>query len=132
MKKCGDCSLCCKLERITELAKPRNETCHHLAVGGCSIYSERPESCRTFRCWWLDNEDLPDDLRPDRIGVYAAGDPADGYLRVMVDKPVNGAERLLENIRDAGLHAIINHGDSITFVRGNAPRPTRILLDWVL
>ena len=133
MRECGECQLCCKLERITELEKPRSKWCPHLGGHvGCTIYGERPNSCRAFQCWWLQNDKLPDALRPDRIGMYAAGDPAAGYLRVMVDAESECGDRLLREIGKAGLHAIVNEGDRITFVQGNAPRPTRILLDWVL
>ena len=45
--------------------------CHFLVQGACCIYAERPQSpCRNFVCGWLlPGSPLPDDFRPDRIGV---------------------------------------------------------------
>ena len=36
---------------------------------GCAIYDDRPESCLTYQCVWLQDQVMPDDLRPDRCGV---------------------------------------------------------------
>jgi hypothetical protein len=53
-RQCGDCSLCCKLLRIPELDKPKDEWCPNFAHRiGCRIYADRPPSCRDFRCRWL-------------------------------------------------------------------------------
>jgi uncharacterized protein len=54
-RTCGACSLCCKLPYIPELNKSIDSWCRHArpGVGGCSIYSERPASCRSFTCGWL-------------------------------------------------------------------------------
>lgn len=135
MRTCGECTLCCKLERITELNKPRDRYCDFCLVGvGCNVYQKRPNSCRTFKCWWLSDPEVPDSLRPDKVGAYAAGDPAGGYLRVMVDGDARDGWTflLLKAIRAAGLHAIVVEGDRVRFVQGPANRPQRILLDWTL
>ena len=54
-RACGDCSLCCKLAYIPELNKSIDSWCRHArpGVGGCSIYPDRPPSCRDFNCGWL-------------------------------------------------------------------------------
>jgi hypothetical protein len=53
-RKCGSCSLCCKLPYVQELAKPMDTWCPHAKPGhGCSIYPDRPESCRHFVCAWV-------------------------------------------------------------------------------
>lgn len=64
--------MCCKLLGIGELKKPRNKWCPHCAIGsGCRIYEQRPESCQTFECFWLQDEGkyLSDEARPDKTGV---------------------------------------------------------------
>lgn len=48
--------------------------CQFIGGSGCSIYEQRPTSCRTFHCWWLSQPKMVDpaqDLkdRPDKIGV---------------------------------------------------------------
>ena len=71
-RKCGSCTLCCSLLPVAELGKPRSVRCQHLRHGkGCSIYADRPMSCRFFNCRWLmQPELLPGGwLRPDHSRV---------------------------------------------------------------
>ena len=70
MKDCGECNWCCFFPAGKGLNKPRNSWCKHCEVGvGCAIYDDRPESCLTYQCVWLQDQVMPDDLRPDRCGV---------------------------------------------------------------
>jgi hypothetical protein len=57
-RECGECSLCCKLPYMAELNKPIDTWCSHCRPGhgGCTIYSDRPPSCRRFICGWLFSE----------------------------------------------------------------------------
>lgn len=75
-RECGDCNECCILLRITELDKEADVACEHLSNHRCSIYDDRPRSCRKFECLWLKGE-VPEDLRPDRSGVMIS----DGFIR---------------------------------------------------
>jgi hypothetical protein len=83
---CGDCRLCCKTLEVPELGKAPGKWCAHAynEPGGaqCSIYDKRPESCRAFRCMWLDGF-FEDRDRPDRsrLVVVEALDDA-GNVRV--------------------------------------------------
>lgn len=59
---------------VRELDKAPNVACRHCIAGvGCRDYDARPESCRTFRCVWLQTQDgaapLAPELRPDRSRV---------------------------------------------------------------
>jgi uncharacterized protein len=65
---CGDCTLCCTLLAVKELDKPSHKTCEHCDKG-CSIYHRRPQSCKDFECLWLQEDDMPAELRPDRSHV---------------------------------------------------------------
>jgi len=66
-KTCGDCTLCCKVMAIEELAKPLSSWCRHCQPGrGCSIYSDRPAECRTFSCLWLINDQLDQRWKPSK------------------------------------------------------------------
>ena len=72
-KTCGSCTLCCQLVPVEEIGLPAFTRCPKLrsvvyATPGCSIYPDRPRSCKAWNCQWL-VEDWPDDLRPDRCGV---------------------------------------------------------------
>lgn len=68
MKSCGDCTACCTLLPVTELNKPRNVLCEHCEVG-CSIYKDRPQSCVDFNCAYLQADNTPESLRPDKCGI---------------------------------------------------------------
>ena len=72
MRKCGNCQLCCFLLPVAEpnvLQKPALQKCKHQRFRkGCSIYEERPFSCRDWSCAWLQGT-LPESMRrPDKVG----------------------------------------------------------------
>jgi hypothetical protein len=67
MRKCGECTLCCKLIAVRELGKEAGQRCDHQRHGkGCSIYPRRPPSCVFWNCRWLVEDDTADLSRPDR------------------------------------------------------------------
>ena len=69
-KACGGCTMCCKIMAIDELEKPMGAWCPHCQPGvGCKIYDERPPSCRAFKCYWLVDPTMAQNLRPDRTKV---------------------------------------------------------------
>jgi hypothetical protein len=68
-RKCGDCTLCCKLVPVKEIDKPANTKCiHQRQFRGCLIYhsSKMPISCHLWNCRWLLNDDTNNLARPDR------------------------------------------------------------------
>ena len=75
MNNCGKCTACCTVLGVQELKKPEYQPCTHLCETGCSIYGGRPKECQTYECFWLatniklQNDDLPVECRPDKIGV---------------------------------------------------------------
>lgn len=70
MRECGTCSLCCKLPYVAELNKSIDTWCTHCEPGkGCTIYTDRPQQCRDFRCWWLDGR-LSDEWYPARCKMF--------------------------------------------------------------
>lgn len=78
-RECGDCSVCCILPEIGELAKPPRVACLHLSNGKCSCYDKRPSACRAFNCLWLRGALSSPDVswRPDLSGVLL-----DAYLSI--------------------------------------------------
>jgi hypothetical protein len=74
-KPCGACTKCCE-GWLTGSAygyefKP-GKPCHFISRSGCNIYPIRPEDpCKTFKCFWKENFELPDWMRPDQSGVIA-------------------------------------------------------------
>jgi hypothetical protein len=66
-RECGDCTLCCKVMAIEQLAKPASSWCPHCKPGrGCQIYANRPDECRSFNCLWLVNDHLDERWRPSK------------------------------------------------------------------
>lgn len=62
--------VCCEVMAVYALEKPPWSRCANQCAGGCGIYAERPEECRTFDCGWLKgmlSESEQD--RPDRNGM---------------------------------------------------------------
>jgi len=73
MRICGACRLCCKLFPVPVLEKPPGEWCRYVCSSGCSVHGPgQPEVCRQYACVWLDHEEVPDEFRPDRIGVVVS------------------------------------------------------------
>lgn len=69
MNKCGECTLCCRLTSVPELRKPFGIWCSFCNIGnGCKIYEDRPNSCKSFECFWY-SKNMPLDMRPDKSHV---------------------------------------------------------------
>lgn len=67
-RRCNECTLCCKLVPVAELAKPANVRCGFVRAGkGCVVHGSAsyPRSCARWACVWLKEPDLPLP-RPDR------------------------------------------------------------------
>jgi hypothetical protein len=86
-KSCGPCGLCCKVFAVEELAKPMGVQCRHFG-GGCTIYADRPTSCRSFECVWLMDPEMPHKFRPDQTKVVLDQDPEGQRLIARCD-PAN-------------------------------------------
>jgi hypothetical protein len=75
-RRCGDCTVCCTVMPVTELAKPPYVTCSHCGPAGCGVYESRPLTCRGWSCeWWTGRLGLTDSQRPDKLGVMFSYHP---------------------------------------------------------
>lgn len=82
-RKCGDCTLCCKLVPVSEIGKPANKRCMYQRAGkGCVVYRRRnfPRSCALWSCGWLLNLDADHMPRPDH--AHYVIDPSPDYITV--------------------------------------------------
>lgn len=71
---------------VDELQKPPSVWCPHCAIGrGCKIYDDRPDSCRKFRCLWLNDTRLPDAMRPDKTKVVFHVESDKGRVKANID-----------------------------------------------
>lgn len=83
-RECGSCSLCCKVLRIAELDKPKDAWCPNFKTGaGCTIYADRPPSCRSFNCRWLVDPALGPEWKPSLCKMVL--DTRESFLVVHVD-----------------------------------------------
>lgn len=83
--QCGACTACCYTHGVDEIGKPMFTRCEHLgfvkALGreGCTIYDQRPASCRKMACSWLQGKlGKGTDVRPDNFGLVASGHVDEG------------------------------------------------------
>lgn len=70
-RECGDCTLCCKLPEINDIEYHKKsftwcKSCN-LEKGNCNIYENRPVTCITFECFYLQNMT---DLKPNDVGFF--------------------------------------------------------------
>ena len=72
-RKCGKCTACCTVLGVPELEKKHQTPCVYEKTDscGCSIYDDRPATCKGFYCAWRLGLGTYDD-RPDKIGVVFA------------------------------------------------------------
>jgi len=74
-RTCGNCRLCCFIYELsgefwTGGTKGKRKWCEHSCRKGCAVHAKpRPSVCENFKCDWLVHPELPDDWRPDRIGI---------------------------------------------------------------
>lgn len=70
-RECGSCVACCVTLKIDEpeLKKEPDEVCMHCTGAGCGIYEARPMACRDWHCLWRRLAALPEEARPDKVGV---------------------------------------------------------------
>ena len=78
-RDCGGCTICCVHTKIDtpELQKDAGAACPHCTSTGCGIYADRFQVCRIWHCLWRHISEMPDEARPDRLGVmFGLAQPA--------------------------------------------------------
>ena len=72
MRACEDCSECCRLLAIQMEGyyTPQGHWCKYCTEPGCSIYNTSiPKSCKDYFCGWIQNENIPDEYKPNLSGI---------------------------------------------------------------
>jgi hypothetical protein len=91
-RECGPCNACCKYPIILDqaLKKPPGVLCPNWgAEVGCTIYEQRPVSCRGHFCAWRQLTQFDDSWRPDISNVYIElkDDPPEHFRHVLPNAP---------------------------------------------
>ena len=75
-RSCGDCVVCCEVLEVDtpDLRKRAGALCVHSTGRGCGIHATRPEICRAWFCGWRRIGAMPDEARPDLIGLLVSLD----------------------------------------------------------
>jgi hypothetical protein len=92
-RTCGPCHVCCRVHAILDpaLKKSPGVLCSHLKPGaGCSIYRDRPETCRSYYCAWRQLPQFDESWRPDLSNVYVElkSDPPEHYRHLFPEAPL--------------------------------------------
>lgn len=136
-RHCDGCTMCCVLPEQRELQKPAGVVCEHCAIGtGCTIYKHRPQGCRSFDCLWLLNESIPDELRPDRIGVVFEPMSQSRTCLALVDQPQRwrepGPMRIIDNLLEHDAAVVVTYRGQPTEVLAPKGRDRRSVLQDLL
>jgi len=104
-RQCGDCTYCCDgwlTCNIFGYAVYPGSPCKFVKTGkGCTAYDFRPEDpCKTFKCYYKQNSQVPDKFKPSLIGNVLIARTIDGipYLDI-----VEGSSSLSLEILDWAL-----------------------------
>lgn len=136
MRVCGECRSCCHVFPLPVLDKPAGVWCRLLGPGGCTVHDDgQPEVCRRYSCYWLDHESLPEESRPDRVGMVVTEGgtiPVGGYqLPVVVinlaepDSDGGPAARaMVADLLAAGMAALLLHGPDMRVLYDRARYPS--------
>ena len=93
-RRCGTCTLCCKLLTIPQFGNPSGQWCPHCVQGrGCALYPDWPNECRTFYCGYLLWPELGEHWRPSRSKLVIAVKPDGMEIVIHVDPGVPNAWR---------------------------------------
>ena len=68
MRNCGDCTLCCLLLPVPGVKVGINTNCQH-CTNKCEIHDKRPNICRSFECEWILEDDMSEELKPNKCNV---------------------------------------------------------------
>ncbi len=75
-RTCGTCSQCCRVMAVEvdqdegTYFTPQGHWCKFCDKPGCSIYGTLyQKECKSFNCGWLENDNIPDNLKPNVSGI---------------------------------------------------------------
>jgi hypothetical protein len=121
---------------LPALGKPAGVRCGLLGPGGCTVHDlGQPEVCKRYACYWLEHEALPEESRPDRVGMVVTESgtiPVGGYrIAVLVINLADAdsdrgaaAKAMIDDFQAAGMAALLLHGSDMRVVYDRARYPS--------
>lgn len=117
---CGTCTLCCKVLRIDELAKPQGTWCPKCDVGrGCAIYADRPGECRSFYCGYLTVEGLGPEWWPAKSKIVLVSELGGKRIAAHMDPARPDAwrnEPFYSQLKRWAQDGVITHDQVVAYV----------------
>lgn len=126
MKQCGDCTKCCD-GSLTATIRGHDmypgKPCFFVQLGkGCGDYDNRPEDpCRSYKCFWLSNEDMPEEFKPSLSGIIINFHQESGleYLKIVqVESVINKdlIDWIIGYITKLNINAAFHINDKIYYI----------------
>jgi hypothetical protein len=123
-RRCGSCTLCCKVMYVPQIDKKRDSWCRHCTTGkGCGIYEERPSACREFHCYWLMNDKLGPEWKPSEAKFVIAAELGGSRISIYVDAQRPDAwrrEPFLKTFHAWSEMGARSNGQVVVYVAGRA------------
>lgn len=87
-RSCAGCTKCCEgwlPATIRGHDMYEGTPCHFVDIGkGCNEYDKRPEvPCKTFKCLWLIEKEIPEEFKPSLTNVVLFVEEASGVRYIM-------------------------------------------------
>lgn len=120
-RSCGPCIGCCSIYQIPALQKPKYTLCKHCTGASCSIYDSRPDECRKFFCLWRRIATMPEEARPDKIGIvftYEIYDPPPTPFRAryIIGRAISDPTVFEQPLGRAAVNMFIREGSLPVFI----------------
>ena len=120
-RACGPCIGCCSIYQIPALQKPKYTLCKHCTGSSCAIYDDRPDDCRKFYCLWRRIAVMPEQARPDKIGIvftYEIHDPPPTPFkkRYIIGRAINDATVFDTPMGRTAVNMFIREGSLPVFI----------------
>jgi hypothetical protein len=120
-RACGPCIGCCSIYQIPALQKPKYTLCKHCTGSACGIYDDRPDDCRTFYCLWRRIAVMPEQARPDKIGIVFTYEiyhppPTPFQRRYIIGRAINDPAVFDKPMGRAAVNMFIREGSLPVFI----------------
>ena len=128
-RSCGDCTKCCEGSLSAVLKIQSRDTVHNLGPGspcvfvqlgkGCGVYDERPHNpCKRFRCQYLVDEFVPEEMKPSKSNVILIVDEIEG---IQYYRAVEAGNKMQAEYLVWIMGVYLNHGVNVAFTIEGRP-----------